>query len=160
MRTEIGVRCTWNKCCESTLFHYICLKILFRRDNPRPDRLINTLPNTIKAKQARLNTGLAFAASDAKACLMAVDSGLIPRVYAFAPRPSLFATTTTRHPMHRPMHGPAFPSGNTPIWPHLTKRQRDYTILLLYIVTIALNILPQSKSTFVFVSSCDLFLSG
>ena len=125
MRTEIGVRCTWNKCCESTLFHYICLKILFRRDNPRPDRLINTLPNTIKAKQARLNTGLAFAASDAKACLMAVDSGLIPRVYAFAPRPSLFATTTTRHPMHRPTHArPCLPIRK---YPNLTPPNQTVT---------------------------------
>ena len=35
--------------------------------------LINTLPLTINAKWAKLNTGLAFAASDAMAYLMAVD---------------------------------------------------------------------------------------
>ena len=43
-------------------------------------------------------------------------------------------THTPMHPpLHRPMHSPACPSGNTPIQPHLTYTERDYTILLLMV---------------------------
>ena len=37
-------------------------------------------------------------------------------------------------PMHRPMHGPACLSSQTPIRPHLTEEHWNYTILLLVTV--------------------------
>ena len=60
--------------------------------------------------------------------------------------PSIFTTPTTHHlitltttnapghapPMHQPIHGPACPSSQTPIRPHLTYRHWHYMKLLLF----------------------------